>query len=361
MTTFEVQLGERSYPVYIGADLLAQPQYLEKHIHGSSVFIISNETVAALYLDTVRQHLGRYRCLHLTLPDGEAFKSLDTMNQVYGALLENRCGRDTTLVALGGGVVGDITGFAAASYLRGVGFIQVPTTLLAQVDSSVGGKTGVNHALGKNMIGAFYQPQCVIADLHTLNTLDDRELSAGIAEIVKYGLIRDAEFFGWLEQNIDRLLTRDPQALAYAVHRSCKNKAEIVAADELEKSGMRALLNYGHTFGHAIETGAGYGNWLHGEAVACGMLMAARLSIRLGWLAGDAGTRIERLLEIARLPGHPPETMQADHFLECMAVDKKTRAGKLHLVLLKGIGQAVLTADFPASELKGVLQDFCKT
>lgn len=360
MTTFEVQLGERSYPVYIGADLLAQPRYLKNHIHGSSVFIVSNEKVAPLYLDAVRQHLGPYRCLHLTLPDGESFKSLDTMNRIYSALLENRCGRDTTLVALGGGVVGDITGFAAATYMRGVAFIQVPTTLLAQVDSSVGGKTGVNHALGKNMIGAFYQPQCVIADLGTLNTLDDRELSAGIAEIIKYGLIRDAGFFVWMEQNMDRLLTRDPGGLAYAVHRSCKNKAEVVAADELEKSGMRALLNYGHSFGHAIETGTGYGNWLHGEAVACGMLMAARLSISLGWLEENAGTRIERLLEIAGLPRHPPETMQADHFLERMAVDKKSRAGKLHLVLLKGIGHAVLTADFPASKLKDVLQDFCK-
>ncbi len=359
MTTFEVQLGERSYPVYIGTGLLAHSRYLEQHIHGSSIFIISNEKVAPLYLDAVRQHLGAYRCAHLTLPDGESSKSLDTMNRVYSTLLENRCDRDTTLLALGGGVIGDITGFAAATYLRGVAFIQIPTTLLAQVDSSVGGKTGVNHALGKNMIGAFYQPKCVIADLDTLNTLDDRELSAGIAEIIKYGLIRDAEFFDWLELNIDRLLTRDPKVLGFAVHRSCRNKAEVVAADELEKSGMRALLNYGHTFGHAIETATGYGSWLHGEAVACGMLMAARLSINLGWLAEEAGVRLERLLHKAGLPTCPPDTIHADQLLEHMAVDKKTRAGTLHLILLRAIGQAVLTADFSDAQLKGVVQEFC--
>jgi len=359
MTTFEVQLGERSYPVYIGPGLLAQSRPLENHIEGSSVFVLTNEKVAPLYLETVLQHLHAYRCVHLTLPDGESFKSLETMSRVYSAMLENRCGRDTTLLALGGGVIGDIAGFAAATYLRGVAFIQIPTTLLAQVDSSVGGKTGVNHALGKNMIGAFYQPKCVIADLDTLNTLDDRELSAGLAEIIKYGLIRDAEFFAWLELNIERLLARDPQALAHAVHRSCQNKAEVVAADELEKSGERALLNYGHTFGHAIETGTGYGSWLHGEAVACGMLMAARLSIRLGWLAGEAGARIERLLERARLPARPPESMQVDQFMERMAVDKKSRAGKLHLVLLKGVGHAVLTAEFPDSKLRDTLREFC--
>ena len=359
MITFEVELGERSYPIYIGAGLLAQSRCLEDHLHGSSVFILSNEKVAPLYLDAVKQHLGAYRCMHLVLPDGESCKSLETMDRVYSALLENRCDRDTTLLALGGGVIGDITGFAAATYMRGVPFIQIPTTLLAQVDSSVGGKTGVNHALGKNMIGAFYQPQCVIADLDTLNTLDDRELGAGIAEIIKYGLIRDAGFFDWLEQNIDRLLSRDPQALGQAVHRSCKNKAVVVAEDELEKSGTRALLNYGHTFGHAIETCTGYADWLHGEAVACGMLMAARLSVRLGWLDEGARLRIERLLGKARLPARAPEGMRPEQFLERMAVDKKTRAGRLHLVLLRGIGQAVLTADFPASELEDVLQEFC--
>ena len=360
MTRFEVQLGERSYPIYIGAGLLGEPRYLKDHIRGSNVFIISNDKVAPLYLDAVHRLLDPHRCQHLALPDGEASKSLDTMNRVYTCLLEHRCGRDTTLVALGGGVVGDITGFAAATYLRGVDFIQIPTTLLAQVDSSVGGKTGVNHALAKNMIGAFYQPQCVIADLECLHTLEDRELSAGIAEIIKYGLIRDAEFFTWLEQNIERLLERDVDALAYAVQRSCKNKAEVVAEDELETSGARALLNLGHTFGHAIETGLGYGQWLHGEAVACGMLMAARMSIRLGWLEEDAGIRIERLLQAARLPGALPDTLQAEQFLEHMALDKKARAGQLRLVLLKEIGHAVLTGEFAASALEDTLQDFCR-
>ncbi|MCY3803164.1 MAG: 3-dehydroquinate synthase [Gammaproteobacteria bacterium] len=361
MIQFEVQLGMRGYPIYIGAGLLGEPRYLKEHIRGSRVFVLSNERVAPLYLEAVCQQLEPNRVLHLALADGEATKSLQTVEQVYTCLLENRCGRDTTLVALGGGVIGDITGFVAATYLRGVDFIQIPTTLLAQVDSSVGGKTGVNHALGKNMIGAFYQPQCVIADLECLRTLEDRELRAGIAEIIKYGLIRDAEFFVWLEDNVEHLLARDTEALTYAVHRSCKNKAEVVAEDELEISGARALLNLGHTFGHAIETALGYGQWLHGEAVACGMLMAARMSIRLGWLNEEAGERIQALLARAQLPSAPPEALQAESFLEHMARDKKARADQLHLVLLRDIGKAVLTGEFPASALKDTLQEFCGT
>ena len=307
MTTFEVQLGKRSYPIYIGENLLSQSHLLHKHIRSSHVFIISNEKIAPFYLDTVVNNLCEYNTNHLILADGESYKSLDTMNLIYSALLENHCDRDTTLIALGGGVIGDITGFAAATYQRGINYIQIPTTLLAQVDSSVGGKTGVNHALGKNMIGAFYQPQCVIADLSTLNTLEDRELIAGIAEIIKYGLICDAEFFNWLENNIDKLMNRDAEALAYAVSRSCENKSLIVAEDELEKTGKRALLNFGHTFGHAIETGAGYGNWLHGEAVGCGMTMASTLSLRLGWLNNDDCSRIEDLLRRAKLPTNPTQ------------------------------------------------------
>ena len=256
-------------------------------------------------------------------------------------------------------MVGDITGFAAACFHRGVNFIQVPTTLLAQVDSSVGGKTGVNHPLGKNMIGSFYQPRCVIADLSTLKTLDDRELSAGIAEIIKYGLIRDSEFFSWLEKNIEKLINRDPEVLAYAVHRSCENKAQIVAEDELEKSGRRALLNFGHTFGHAIETSVGYGVWLHGEAVAYGMLMAMRLSVKQGWLDEQDYIRVENLLDKANLPIQAPKNIIAENFMQHMSVDKKVRGGKLYLVLLKSIGEAILTAEFNSVLLEETLNECC--
>ena len=360
MNSFEVQLGSRSYPIYIDENILEDSQYLQNHIHGDTVFIISNEKVAPLYLDSVLKSCNKFKSNHLILPDGEKYKTLATMDTIYNALLENKCDRNTTLIALGGGVIGDITGFAAATYLRGVNFIQVPTTLLAQVDSSVGGKTGVNHKLGKNMIGAFYQPQCVIADLATLNTLEIRELSAGIAEVIKYGLISDAEFFSWLENNINGLITRDSKTLIYAVQHSCKNKAQIVAEDELEITGKRALLNYGHTFGHAIETGTGYGNWLHGEAVACGMVMAAKLSSKLGWLHNDEFNRITKLISTAGLPLKPPEKLTAENFLIHMAVDKKTRAGKLHLVLLKEIGKAVLTSDYSETLFKEVLHEFCE-
>lgn len=359
MKTFDVQLGKRSYPIYIGENLLSQPQYFLDHIAGENVFIVSNEKVAPLYLDKVLDSCKKLQCDYKILPDGEQFKNIATMEAVYSSLLEKHCDRNTTLIALGGGVIGDITGFAAATYQRGVHFIQVPTTLLAQVDSSVGGKTGVNHALGKNMIGCFYQPRCVIADLSTLGTLDDHELCAGIAEIIKYGLIKDIDLFIWLEKNIQKLIDRDPESLAYAVHRSCKNKAQIVAEDELEQSGKRALLNYGHTFGHAIETGTGYGNWLHGEAVACGMLMAARLSIKQGWLTEQDYSRIETLIKAANLPTQVPKNMNVEEFLQLMSVDKKVRDGKLYLVLLNKIGEANLTANFNDNLLEETLLEYC--
>jgi 3-dehydroquinate synthase len=354
MKTLELDLGDRSYPIYIGTGLLARAELLTSYIHGARVAIVSNTTVAPLYLARVRAALTRYQPLDVILPDGEQHKTLEVLNRIFDALLQNRCDRQTTIIALGGGVVGDMAGFAAAVYQRGVPFIQVPTTLLAQVDSSVGGKTGVNHALGKNMIGAFYQPRAVVIDTDTLGTLPDRELSAGIAEIIKYGLIRDPEFFAWLEAHMDRLLARDPAALAEAIYRSCRNKAEVVVADEKE-AGARALLNLGHTFGHAIETGMGYGAWLHGEAVAAGMVMAADLSRRLGWLKETEVTRIRALIERARLPVQAPPVLTATRFRELMSVDKKVLAGKLRLVLLKQLGEAVITADVPAAALDETL------
>jgi 3-dehydroquinate synthase len=306
MKTLTVDLGNRSYPIHIGQQLLQQPELVTAHIRGRQVMVVSNETVAPLYLDKVLQLLDGFDVATVIIPDGEQYKTLDTLNTIFDALLEKRFNRGCTLVALGGGVVGDITGFAAASYQRGVAFLQLPTTLLAQVDSSVGGKTGVNHALGKNMIGAFHQPGCVLIDTDTLDTLDDRQLAAGLAEVIKYGLIRDADFLTWLEEHVERLKARDKEALAYAIEHSCRIKAGIVAADERE-SGQRALLNLGHTFGHAIETGTGYGTWLHGEAVATGMLMAADLSARHGWLTTADVQRIAALLQQAGLPIHPPK------------------------------------------------------
>jgi 3-dehydroquinate synthase len=291
----------------------------------------------------------------LVLPDGEEYKTLDTLNSVFDRLLERRFDRRCTLIALGGGVIGDLTGFAAACYQRGVAFIQVPTTLLSQVDSSVGGKTGVNHPLGKNMIGAFHQPQCVIADTDTLNTLDERQLHAGLAEVIKYGLINDRAFFDWLDDNLDRLLARDPEALAYAIERSCRDKAAIVAEDETE-AGTRALLNLGHTFGHAIETGMGYGAWLHGEAVGTGMVLAAQLSARLGWLAVADMERVVSLIARAGLPTAAPTALDSRRFLELMAVDKKVQDGLLRLVLLKGIGQAVITAEATSAQIAASLE-----
>ena len=354
MNTLTVELGERSYPIFIGQGLLDKPELLTQHVQGRQVMVVSNDTIAPLYLDRVREIFSDFELATVILPDGEQYKNLDTLNLIFTALLENKFNRGCTLVALGGGVVGDITGFAAASYQRGGVFLQIPTTLLAQVDSSVGGKTGVNHPQGKNMIGAFHQPACVLIDTDTLDTLDDRPLAAGLAEVIKYGLIRDAAFFDWLEQNIELLKARDKQALAYAIERSCALKAEIVAADERE-SGQRALLNLGHTFGHAIETGTGYGNWLHGEAVATGMLMAADLSARHGWLSPDAVRRTEKLLQQSNLPTNAPDEMDTARFLELMAVDKKVVDGGLRLVLLKAIGDAVLTSDFDAGKLRETL------
>jgi len=308
--------------------------------------VVTNTTVGPLYLKPLLARLERWKPLAVVLPDGEAHKTLEVLNQIFTALLEQHCDRKTTLIALGGGVVGDMTGFAAATYQRGVPFIQIPTTLLAQVDSSVGGKTGVNHPLGKNMIGAFHQPRCVLIDTDTLGTLPDNELSAGLAEVIKYGLIGDPEFFSWLEQNLDRLLKRDPEALAYAIERSCADKARVVAADERE-AGQRALLNLGHTFGHAIEAGMGYGNWLHGEAVAAGMCMAAHLSRRLGWLKDDEVQRIEALVRRARLPSCAPASVSSAALRDLMNVDKKVEAGQLRLVLPRGLGQSVITSEVP--------------
>jgi 3-dehydroquinate synthase len=352
MDTVSVALGVRSYPIHIGQAMLGRGDLLGPHILGSSVMVVSNETVAPLYLDRLLDTLAGRRVDSVVLPDGEQYKTLETLNGVYTALLEGHHDRNTTLVALGGGVVGDITGFAAASYQRGVPFIQVPTTLLAQVDSSVGGKTGVNHPLGKNMIGAFHQPRCVIIDTDTLDTLDKRQLSAGLAEVIKYGLIGDPAFFVWLEQHMEALLAREPKAVSYAIRRSCEDKAAVVAEDEHERSGRRALLNLGHSFGHAIETGMGYGVWLHGEAVACGMVLAAALSQRLGWLDQDDVQRLVSLLRRAGLPVRPPEAMDRERFTELMAVDKKVIDGRLRLVLLRGIGDAVVTSEFDHAALR---------
>ncbi len=358
METLAVQLGERTYPIYIESGLLHDGALLRQHVSGGKIMVVSNETIAPRYLPVLMSALEGLRIDATVLPDGEQYKTLDTLNIICTNLLEKRHDRTTTLLALGGGVVGDITGFAAAIYQRGVDFIQVPTTLLAQVDSSVGGKTAVNHALGKNMIGAFHQPRCVVIDTDTLSTLPDRELSAGLAEVIKYGLIGDAPFFDWLEENIERLLQRDMQAIAYCIRRSCQNKAKVVAADEREQTGKRALLNLGHTFGHAIETGLGYGTWLHGEAVGCGMVMAAMLSHRLGWLSAGDLERTCALIERAHLPTRPPTEIEGERFLELMAADKKALGGRLRLVLLRGIGEAVVTADFQLEALRSMLGDY---
>jgi len=354
MHTLNVDLGDRAYPIFIGADLLGDSSLYLPHIHGGQVMIVSNETVAPLYLERVKGALGGFRVAEVILPDGEQYKTLEVLDRIFTALLQNRFDRGCTLLALGGGVVGDMTGFAAASYQRGVDFIQVPTTLLSQVDSSVGGKTGVNHPLGKNMIGAFHQPQCVVIDISTLKTLPDRELSAGLAEVIKYGLINDPEFFDWLEANMQALVAREPAALAHAIERSCADKAAVVAADERE-SGQRALLNLGHTFGHAIETGMGYGRWLHGEAVGAGMCMAADMSNRLGWLDREQLQRVSRLVAAAGLPVEPPEEISPQRFMELMAIDKKVLDGRLRLVLMKDIGNSVISGDFDPQALKKTL------
>lgn len=340
--TLQVNLGERSYPIVIGQPLLPDSGLIGRHIAGKRVVVITNTTVGPLYFEKLTQTLSQAgkEVTSIVLPDGEEEKNWTSLMRVFDVLLEQKCDRKTTLVALGGGVIGDLTGFAAATYMRGVPFIQVPTTLLAQVDSSVGGKTGINHPLGKNMIGAFYQPQAVIADTSTLNTLPPRELSAGLAEVIKYGAIIDATFFDWIEANIAKLMARDAAALAYAIQRSCEIKADVVRQDERE-GGLRAILNFGHTFGHAIEAGLGYGQWLHGEAVGCGMVMAADLSHRLGFIDAATKERVARLVQAASLPVVAPD-LGAKRWLELMQVDKKNEGGQIKFILIKPLGAPVI-------------------
>ena len=356
MQTLKVGLAERSYPIHISTGLLDRADLILPFLTHKRVAIVSNTTVAPLYLAHFSGLLEKYgvKVVSIILPDGEKFKNSETLNLIYDALLSNRCERNTPLIALGGGVIGDMTGYAAATYLRGVPFIQIPTTLLSQVDSSVGGKTGINHPLGKNMIGAFYQPQVVLIDIATLNTLPDQELRAGLAEVIKYGLIRDLPFLEWLESNMEKLLARDVDALRYAIARSCQNKAEVVGNDERE-SGERALLNLGHTFGHAIENGMGYGVWLHGEAVAAGTIMAADLSRRMGWLTEQDVSRVWQLFERAGLPTTAPY-MPVEQYLDLMGLDKKVVDGKVRFILLQALGQAVITSAIPADLLRATLE-----
>jgi len=355
MQTLHIQLEDRSYPIYIGEGLLSQIKLIESHLKQKHVAVVTNTTVAPLYLDALLTLLKQngIKAFSIILPDGEVYKNQETLNLIYDALLREKCERNVTLIALGGGVIGDMTGYAAATYLRGVPFIQIPTTLLSQVDSSVGGKTGINHPLGKNMIGAFYQPQCVIADIDTLKTLPSREFSAGMAEVIKYGLIRDAAFFDWLEKNMEGLMKLNPLLLIEAILRSCQNKADVVELDEHE-SGVRATLNLGHTFGHAIENAMGYGVWLHGEAVATGIVMAAHLSKLMGWLKNLEFNRIVKLLKEANLPTNPPKISE-DQYMNLMSMDKKVVDGKIRLVLQKGIGDSVITSDYDLKHLKTTL------
>ena len=343
-----IEFAERSYNIHIGASLLDSADVFDGLPRASVAVIVSNTTIAPILAARLQASLqGKYKTIHtIVLPDGEVYKTWQTLNLIFDDLLKHSCDRKTTLFALGGGVVGDMTGFAAASYMRGVPFVQVPTTLLAQVDSSVGGKTGINHPLGKNMVGAFYQPQLVLCDLSTLNTLPARELSAGLAEVIKYGPIADMAFFDWIEGNIDALLARDPAALAYAVKRCCEIKAYVVGQDERE-SGLRAILNFGHTFGHAIEAGLGYGVWLHGEAVGCGMVMAAQLSQRLGLVDAAFVARLTALIQKAGLPTVAPALAvgaqaNAERYLELMRVDKKAEAGEIKFILINQSGQCVV-------------------
>jgi len=352
--TLNVELGERSYPIAIGPGLLDDAALLARHIGGNKVAIVTNTTVAPLYLAKVAGHLraaGR-DVVEIVLPDGEEHKNWQSLNLVYDALLQHKCDRKTTLVALGGGVIGDLTGFAASSYMRGVPFVQIPTTLLAQVDSSVGGKTGINHPLGKNMIGAFYQPRAVIADTATLDTLPPRELSAGLAEVIKHGAILDATFFDWIEANVEKLMAREPQAIAHAIARSCEIKSDVVRKDERE-GGLRAVLNFGHTFGHAIENGLGYGEWLHGEAVGCGMVMAADMSARLGLIEPAAVERVRALVRAAGLPAVAPDLGEA-RWIELMEVDKKNEGGEIRFILLKPLGSPSI-ATAPLDVLRSTL------
>lgn len=352
-----VELGDRSYPILIGKGLLGQND-LTPYVSGKTVMIVTNDTVAPLYLEQARKSFPGCQVDDVILPDGEARKNWETLNLIFDALLAKRHSRKTTLVALGGGVVGDMAGFAAACYQRGVEFIQIPTTLLAQVDSSVGGKTGINHPLGKNMIGAFHQPRCVLIDTDSLRTLPQREVSAGLAEVIKYGLIREPDFLTWLESEMQSLTDLDARVLTEAIYRSCACKAEVVAQDERE-GGLRAILNLGHTFGHAIETHAGYGNWLHGEAVGAGMVMAADLSARLGAISEGDLHRVRTIIESAGLPVGVPEGMTPERFMDLMAVDKKNVDGQLRLILLRRLGEAEVTDGFASDALAETLSSFC--
>lgn len=356
MKQLQVDLGSRSYPIYIGKNLL-KDNLFEQHIKSKQVVIVTNTTIEPLYLDLVKQQLSAYQVETIVLPDGEKYKNLAYIETIFTFLLEKKFSRNATLCALGGGVIGDMAGFVAACYQRGIAFIQIPTTLLAQVDSSVGGKTGVNHILGKNMIGAFHQPQAVIIDTQVLTSLDDRQLAAGIAEVIKYGLIRDIEFFIWLENNIEKLLSRDPDALAFAIERSCINKAEIVSQDETE-TGIRAILNFGHTFGHAIETGMGYGKYLHGEAIAIGMCQAALLSQELGYLTVADVLRIKNIFEKTGLSITAPKDMSAQTYVELMSVDKKNINGDIRVICLHAIGTACLPMAVETSLLMQILNSY---
>lgn len=358
MRQLDLDLAEKSYPIYIGRDLISKPELFSKHVNGKQVMVVSDTTVAPLYLEKVKSLFVNYAVAEVILSDGEQYKTLETVNTIFDALLENHFDRSCTLVALGGGVVGDMTGFAAASYQRGVNFIQIPTTLLSQVDSSVGGKTGVNHALGKNMIGSFYQPKCVVIDIDTLDTLDDRQFSAGIAEVIKYGLLGNESFFNFINSNIERLMLKDKELLTDTIYQSCYDKADIVAQDEFE-SGNRALLNLGHTFGHAIENTLGYGVYLHGEAVAIGMLMAAELSHLEGYIDIKDIAKIKSILEKANLPTSFFGKITSSGFIEAMSVDKKVIGGSIRLVLLNSIGSAFICKNYSNKLLQQVIDNYC--
>ena len=354
MKILNVELGDRSYPIYIGSSLIEDKKIITRHIKTKTICIVSNTTVSKLYLENLKNILDDYQVVEAIIDDGEEFKNYDSLNYIYTKLLDSQCNRDTTILALGGGVVGDIAGYAAASFLRGIPFIQIPTTLLAQVDSSVGGKTGINHLLGKNMIGAFYQPQSVVIDLSVLNTLDNRQISAGLAEVIKYGLIWDKDFFKYLEKNIEILKQLDFEHLEHVIYRSCEIKAKVVSEDEKE-SGIRAILNLGHTFGHAIEKCLGYGDWLHGEAVGCGMVLAAKLSLAQGWLSKSEFDRVKDLISRANLPIEKPEIAYED-FIGAMKLDKKNKDKEIYLVLQKGIGQAIVTNKYSSIALDDVIK-----
>ncbi|MFM2485552.1 3-dehydroquinate synthase [Celerinatantimonas yamalensis] len=355
MERLTVALGDRSYPISIGPGLLGQPDFFQGVLRSTQIMVVTNETVGPLYLELLQRTLANFQVDVVTLPDGEQYKTSETLEQIYTGLLEHNHGRDTTIIALGGGVIGDMAGFAAACYQRGVAFIQVPTTLLAQVDSSVGGKTAVNHRLGKNMIGAFYQPRSVIIDIDCLKTLPLREFQAGMAEVIKYGIMYDGEFFTWLEDNLEALQRLDAATLTYAIQRCCQIKAEVVAKDETEQ-GLRALLNLGHTFGHAIEAEQGYGNWLHGEAVSVGMVMAAISAEHQSLLSGAQTRRIRQLLERVGLPIRPPRSMTVDDFMTHMMRDKKVLNQQLRLILPTSIGSAIITDQLDQADIARVLQ-----